>query len=896
MVMWCVMSMGRAPQLRRAISGYPAPGRPNIRNRPGVVALGSGQKIDFLTDVEGNWEYFVESAMASEVLEWTGPDRGLWGPGELCIRDGCMFVFGGDAPDKGPGDIRVVKTLLSLKARYPDRCFIVLGNRDVNKLRFFTELDDAGKFQPYWNKGPTYKAYLEKKQEKPSRLATLRWMLDDMGCATTFATRQRELALLMGRASDEDVLDSFRESVDPDGWDPWMLSLLIVGHIAVIIGDVLFVHAGLPEQALGYVPGTDAVFEEAHHWVNALNRWKDSCLKDYLRSPGWRAGGGGDGVSERLAAQPRRRGGDALMDYGVPGGHGGRTVMYVNPFENGNPVTLPKNVADFLKRSGIRVVVSGHQPHGQMPTIVRNPRTGLLRITADTSFSNMTANKHANVANNRGDVRNFVVITQDTVQVSGVASNTGDHACVLHRDPCDDHLPDALVGRQLQDGSWIKTVLRDPESANCVVAARGAGYKVSVKVLDQRKAQAELLPTFVTPKLQVDIQALMTDKMSRNVTLKPELSIEFAAQADVPQWPRDRTQHFDKKAFDRHTTYIFDGHGTLFKTHLRPDWHVAGHARSTSNHQTSRPRTVSTVTANSSDVSADIAKRVNEFIRAGKRLIFVTNSSNQSRKEYLHTIANCGIQLPSDALNNVVTSSFTCAWYLRNVGVKAPFVLASHTGLLDELRLMGITDYYATIHDDGTPRKEFMQMASGQTLQEIVKQHPHVDAIVVGWDQHVNALKISVAAAYVKWSREAGGHIPVIGCACDERGILGVTSNDFLPDQSLNFLPIPAVGNGIMTQAVCACVGDEVQHIDVGKPSRLLLEVLRRGPHEMGLGVDFSSTVVIGDTLDTDVHMARLGGMKSLLVLTGITSFDDLLREDDPMKTPDWLLPSVAWT
>jgi hypothetical protein len=32
-----------------------------------------------------------------------------------------MLVFGGDAPDKGSGDIRLVKTLLGLKKRFPQQ-------------------------------------------------------------------------------------------------------------------------------------------------------------------------------------------------------------------------------------------------------------------------------------------------------------------------------------------------------------------------------------------------------------------------------------------------------------------------------------------------------------------------------------------------------------------------------------------------------------------------------------------------------------------------------------------------------------------------------------------------------------------------------------------------------
>ena len=84
--------------------------------------------IEFITDVEGHWEYFLRLAHCSKVLYWDDEERGDWGPGILRLRSNGMLVFGGDAADKGPGDIRLVKTLISLKKRFPKqaRCFFVL--------------------------------------------------------------------------------------------------------------------------------------------------------------------------------------------------------------------------------------------------------------------------------------------------------------------------------------------------------------------------------------------------------------------------------------------------------------------------------------------------------------------------------------------------------------------------------------------------------------------------------------------------------------------------------------------------------------------------------------------------------------------------------------------------
>ncbi|CAK9076331.1 unnamed protein product [Durusdinium trenchii] len=65
---------------------------------------------------------------------------------------------------------------------------------------------------------------------------------------------RHELALLGLPATDEAVVDSYRDSVDPSHPDCWMLDFLRVGQLAVILGDALFIHGGLYDDCLGRVP------------------------------------------------------------------------------------------------------------------------------------------------------------------------------------------------------------------------------------------------------------------------------------------------------------------------------------------------------------------------------------------------------------------------------------------------------------------------------------------------------------------------------------------------------------------------------------------------------------------------------------------------------------------
>jgi hypothetical protein len=49
------------------------------------------------------------------------------------------FVHGGDLFDRGPGDIRLSRLLVDFKQRHPSRVFLLMGNRDINKIRFLAE-------------------------------------------------------------------------------------------------------------------------------------------------------------------------------------------------------------------------------------------------------------------------------------------------------------------------------------------------------------------------------------------------------------------------------------------------------------------------------------------------------------------------------------------------------------------------------------------------------------------------------------------------------------------------------------------------------------------------------------------------------------------------------------
>merc|ERR1719506_605555 len=80
--------------------------------------------------------------------------------------------------------------------------------------------------------------------------------------------------------------------------------------------------------------------------------------------------------------------------------------------------------------------------------------------------------------------------------------------------------------------------------------------------------------------------------------------------------------------------------------------------------------------------------------------------------------------------------------------------------------------------------------------------------------------------------------------------------------------------------AIRGCTGQEPTV--VGKPSPLMIEYL-----ESKYGVDRKRICMVGDRLDTDILFGTDNGLKSLLVLSGVTTEEKLLSPDTTI-TPDF--------
>ena len=413
--------------------------------------------VAYFTDVEGNWEYLANFVAQSEALKRDGDNED--GSMRLQLNDGWRIVFGGDSCDKGGvvgGSVRVVRTLVRLKKEYPDRVTLLLGNRDLNKMRITSELADEAELEsahldeipgPYWvpeKNRVSPKMYLEllaskelaskgAPAEAPPPTAEqldaqlwkyntpwnrLCWMLKDtMGSAGEEERRRKELELLHpheGTPTDDRVVASFVESVQEGGF---MREYIKLGQLAEVIDGTLFVHGGLvgtgwaggATDCLGFVPGQNQRIDDVQEWVQALNEWKEKQVDEWENQPKWSV------RPETPSYDAGKRGGNELMNYCVNGSPPSVVVgRHLEP--EGMPRPLEPALCSKLRACGVYRMVLGHTPHGNCPTMIRSGDESCPFLVAmvDTSYSDMRA------ADNRGTaVSTLDVMKGGTIRVRG---------------------------------------------------------------------------------------------------------------------------------------------------------------------------------------------------------------------------------------------------------------------------------------------------------------------------------------------------------------------------------------------------------------------------------------------------------------------------------------------
>ena len=104
-------------------------------------------EIAFVSDVEGDLDYFNRWVAGSRCVAYTGSDEAAL----TLTHARAYFVYGGDVPDHGRGSEQLLRLLVGLKRAFPRRVALLVGNRDLNKLRLTSECAPSDLARPHWS-------------------------------------------------------------------------------------------------------------------------------------------------------------------------------------------------------------------------------------------------------------------------------------------------------------------------------------------------------------------------------------------------------------------------------------------------------------------------------------------------------------------------------------------------------------------------------------------------------------------------------------------------------------------------------------------------------------------------------------------------------------------------
>ncbi len=220
-----------------------------------------------------------------------------------------------------------------------------------------------------------------------------------------------------------------------------------------------------------------------------------------------------------------------------------------------------------------------------------------------------------------------------------------------------------------------------------------------------------------------------------------------------------------------------------------------------------------------------------ELEEIGAEVFFLTNNGSRTRGHFAGKLASFGIRAP---LERVYCTSYGAARYMaENMPGSSAYVLEEDTE--DEFTKAGV---------------------------RCVKSED-ADAVVVGLDRNLTYAKLSVAfRALAK-----GAHFIA-------------TNDDPAYPVEDGFLP----GAGAIVASLAYSTGRKP--LIIGKPEPYMLDLI---VEEHGLRKE--EALMVGDQLSTDILMAKREGMRSALVLTGVSSRAEAMEGS---IRPDFVADSVG--
>ncbi len=218
--------------------------------------------------------------------------------------------------------------------------------------------------------------------------------------------------------------------------------------------------------------------------------------------------------------------------------------------------------------------------------------------------------------------------------------------------------------------------------------------------------------------------------------------------------------------------------------------------------------------------------------------VLATNNASLTQDQYVSKLKNMGVTV---SRNEILTSSMATAHYLAEQSTPntARAFVIGEQGLRQPLSEKGFT--LVDSYDENTP----------------------ADYVICGLDRKLTWDKLADASLHL----HAGAKF------------IATNADTTLPTERG-----PVVGNGAILAALQAPT--QISPTVIGKPEPIMYQ------QAMGiLNADLENTIAIGDRLDTDILGAVNTGIRSAMVLTGISKEDDLKSID---YQPTWIMSDIC--
>ena len=221
----------------------------------------------------------------------------------------------------------------------------------------------------------------------------------------------------------------------------------------------------------------------------------------------------------------------------------------------------------------------------------------------------------------------------------------------------------------------------------------------------------------------------------------------------------------------------------------------------------------------------------------GFQTYYFTNNSTKTRESYVELLA--GYDVATDVDHIVTSASLTARYFADNGLARARVLVVGEAGRPAELRKVGV---------------QVVRRRGGKP----------VDYVVVGMDRKFTYAKLHEA----------------------QQAILGgatfiATNRDATYPVEGNVIP----GGGSIVAAVATAA--EREPLLIGKPSaeagRLITHMAGIEPHE---------ALMVGDRLETDIEVGRRAGLRTCMVLTGISTRQEA-EVLPPESQPHWIVDSI---